>query len=127
MRLDLSADTRNAMVSAVAKMIDSGGKAGRIELCTSSGSLLSTLKFAYPCAETPQDGELMFRTISEDPAARQSGLAKVARVVNSDGWLVMECDVTAQVGDGVVRLNSNDIKAGGPVRLTSFRLSAPKS
>lgn len=126
MKLVLSEDARNAMVNTIADLIDAGGRAGRIELSASNGKVLSTLKFSYPCAGSPEDGELMFKPIAEDPAAAQSGFAQVAKVISSDGKLVLECDVTAQVGDGVIRLNSNDIKIGGPVRITSFRISAPE-
>lgn len=125
MKLRLSEDARNGMVQVIADLIDSGGRAGRIELMAANGKLLSTLKFAFPSAESVHDGELMFKPIAEDPAAVQSGLAQLAHILSSGGSLILECDVTANVGDGVIRLNSNDIKAGGPVRITSFRLSVP--
>lgn len=126
MKISLSDDARNAMVQAVADMIDAGGKAGRIELSTESGALLSVLKFSYPAAGEASGGTLEFNQIFPDESARGSGVAQIASILDSNGTLVFECDVSDKNGDGFAKLNSNDIRAGGPVYITSFRLSAPK-
>jgi hypothetical protein len=126
MKFILSEDARNASVHAIADLIDSGGGAGRIELMTFSGKILSVLKFSYPSAGPAVGGELQFKSIAEDHSARGDGKAELAQVRNSEGQLVFECDVTDMRGDGVIKLNSNVIAAGGPVRLTSFLLTAPK-
>lgn len=124
MKLSLSDAARNAMVEVVSKLIDAGGKAGRIELATKDGALLSVLRFSYPAAGDASNGILQFNPIMDDPAARGSGLATFANVTDSEGVVVFECDVTDPNGDGVIKLNSNEIAAGGPVRITSFKLSA---
>lgn len=126
MKLSLSDAGRNAMVEVIARLIDSGGKPGRIELSTSTGALLSVLKFSYPCAGDASKGELKFSPIQDDGSARGSGLAEVAHIIDADGGLVFECDVTDAKGDGVIKLNSNEIRAGGPVRIESFRLGTGK-
>lgn len=127
MKISLSNDARNAMVDAVASLIDAGGKAGRIELSTETGALLSVLKFSYPAAGQAASGQLEFNQIFQDASARGSGIAEKAQILDSEGRLVFECDVSDVHGSGVVKLNSNDIRAGGPVFITSFKLSAPRS
>jgi hypothetical protein len=126
MNLILAEDARNALVQVIASLVDAGGQPGRIELKTIGGQLLSVLKFQFPSAGDASGGQLQFKQIAEDAAARGSGTAELAQIRDSEGRIVFECDVSDAKGDGVIKLNSNVIAAGGPVRLTSFLLTAPK-
>lgn len=126
MKLGLSDEARNASLRSVSELIDAGGAAGRLELLDSSGKTLSVLRLSFPCASRPVQGVLQFNEIFDDPGARGTGLAEKAEFIDSDGSVVLTCDVSDERGDGIIKMNSNEIAAGGPVRIKSFRLSAPK-
>ena len=123
MSIELSEDARSACLQSVARLIDAAGQAGRIELLTSKGVVLSVLRFSYPCAGMPDGGEMKFGPISEDANTRARGKATDARITDASGNEIFRCDVSALDGDAVVQLNSTDIVPGGVVRLKSFTLA----
>ena len=125
MQISLSDAARNAMVGEVTTLIDGVDGNGRIELLSSFGIVLASLACSSPCAQSPINGTVTFNTISEDPSARASGTAVKARIVDAAGGIVFECDVSDTKGDAVIRLNSNRIVAGGPVRIREFVLVMP--
>ncbi len=125
MILTLSSVAQNELVRVIPALIDSGNGPGLIEILTESGTLLAKLTFSRPSANEPANGEISFKSIKEDSAARATGRAAKARIANSSGGLVFECDVTDEKGDGVIRLNTTSIYAGGPVRISSFILAMP--
>lgn len=122
MMLRMSRDAQDALVQVIPALIDSGTGKGTIEIMTGSRTLLAKLSFSKPSANAPESGSISFKPIAEDSSARAGGKAAIARIQNSDGELVFECDVSDEKGDGVIRLNTTDIHAGGPVRITSFEL-----
>jgi hypothetical protein len=83
------------------------------------------LTFSKPCAPDGAAGTLTFSPIREDASAQASGKAVAARVVDGAGNEVFTCDVSGPAGDAVIRLNSDDIVVGGPVRITEFTLTMP--
>ena len=125
MQINLSDAARNAMVDEVTSLIDGERGNGRIELLASSGIVLASLECSKPCAAPPVNGTVTFNTIAEDPSAKASGTAVKARIVDAAGGIVFECDVSDSKGDAVIRLNSNRIVAGGPVRIREFVLVMP--
>jgi hypothetical protein len=125
MQINLSDDARNAMVGEVTTLIDGERGNGRIELLSSSGLVLASLQCSKPCAAPPINGAVTFNAIAEDPSAKASGTAVKARIVDAIGGVVFECDVSDSRGDAVIRLNSNRIVAGGPVRIREFVLVMP--
>ena len=125
MQINLSDAARNAMLDEVTALIDRERGNGRIELLSSSGLVLASLEFSRPCAPNPANGSVMFNNIAEDPSARATGTAVKARIVDATGGVVFECDVSDTKGDAVIRLNSNRIVAGGPVRIREFVLVMP--
>ena len=125
MQINLSDEARNAMVGEVTTLIDGDDGNGRIELLSSSGMVLASLQCSKPCAQPPANGSVTFNAISEDPSAKASGTAVKARIVDAAGGVVFECDVSDSKGDAVIRLNSNRIVAGGPVRIREFVLVMP--
>jgi hypothetical protein len=125
MQISLSDAARNAMVGEVTTLIDGVDGNGRIELLSSSGIVLASLACSSPCAQSPINGTVTFNTIAEDPSAKASGTAVKARIVDAAGGIVFECDVSDSKGDAVIRLNSNRIVAGGPVRIREFVLVMP--
>lgn len=125
MQINLSDAARNAMLDEVTSLIDGERGNGRIELLSSSGMVLASLEFSKPCAPDPANGSVRFNDIAEDVSARASGTAVQARIVDAAGGVVFECDVSDAKGDAVIRLNSNRIVAGGPVRIREFVLVMP--
>ena len=119
--------TRHALLQVVAALIDNGSGPGRLELLSSDRRVLAVMKFSEPSApDRPQAGTLTFGPIQVDPSARASGAATIGRVLDGDGTEILECSVSDENGDGVIKLNSNFIAAGGPVKINDFTLSYPR-
>ena len=129
-------DSRSAMLDAITTLIDAGAGAGTIKIYTGTMPadaddaivaqvLLATLTFSDPAAPAASAGVLTFSSITQDSAADASGTAKWARVEDSDGNNVFDCDITPTGGGGAIELNTTNIVLGGPVQITSFVLTAP--
>lgn len=121
----LSQPTRNAIVDVIAALIDKSRGNGRIELLSSDRRVLAKLSFSKPCAPDAATGTLRFYDIQEDPSAAANGKAVAARILDGDGQEIFSCDVTDKTGDGTIRLNTNQIVPGGPVRISEFILTMP--
>jgi hypothetical protein len=119
--IELSQEASNAMLDVLAGMMDGGS----IELLTSDGRVLASLKLSSPAAKEAFGGELEFNDIIEEDAALAQGDATAARVLAADSSHVFTCDVGDDNSDAVIKLNTTKIYRGGPVRLLSFRLAMP--
>ena len=119
MIVNLSEHAGNALLNALAGLLDGGS----IELLSDDSRRLAVLKLSDPATEQAAGGEVVFNRISEEDAALAQGNAANARVLASDGGEVFHCDVGDQNSDAVIQLNTTRIFRGGPVRLTSFRLT----
>lgn len=119
--------TRNVVVDAIARLIDMARGAGRIELLDVNGKLLAKMTLSKPCAPEAIAGTLKLYTISEDPAAQGTGQAVRGRIVDASGGEVFGCDVSGPKGSAVIKLNSDQIVAGGPVRISEFTLTMPEN
>jgi len=108
------------MLDALSALMDGG----TIELM-SDQRVLAVLKLSSPAAMAAVDGELEFNPIAEEDAALAQGTATGARLVGPDGTEVFLCDAGDENSDAVIKLNTTKIYAGGPVRLSSFRLVMP--
>ena len=120
MSVELSESAANAMLDALAGLMDGGS----IELM-SDDRVLAVLRLSNPAAAIAADGELALNEISEEDAAPAQGVATTARILGSDGSEVFACDVCDENSDAVIKLNTTRIFRGGPVRLKSFRLVMP--
>lgn len=125
MQISLSNSARNAMVDTISALIDDARESGAIELLSADGQMLAKLQLSKPCAPKGSAGTTKFYQIKEDPAAKATGMAVQARILDGDGAEVFSCDVSDFKGNAVIRLNSNRIVAGGPVRLNEFILTMP--
>lgn len=125
---------RNSMLDQIKTAVDAGAGAGTIKFYTGTQAtnantalgaqvLLGTLTFTDPCASSSASGTLTFSTITEDSAADATGTATWARIQDSTGTVVFDCDVTATGGGGTIELNTTSIVTGGPIRISSFTLS----
>lgn len=130
----LSTSTRNAMLDAIAAAIDAGASGGTIKIydgtqpananaAISTQNLLATLTFSATAAPGAASGTLTFSAITEDTAADANGTATWARIADSDGATVFDCDVNTS--GATINLNTTTIVAGGPVRITSGTLTIP--
>lgn len=118
--------TRNVVVDAIARLIDMARGSGRIELLDVNGKLLAKMALSKPCAPEASAGTLKLYNISEDPAAQGTGKAVRGRIVDASGGEVFGCDVSGPNGSAVIKLNSDQIVAGGPVRISEFTLTMPE-
>lgn len=119
MNVELSQAASNALLDALANLLDGGS----IELLSDDQRRLAVLKLSDPATAQASGGELIFNRIAEEDAALAQGNAANARILASDGSDVFYCDVGDDGSDAVIKLNTTRIFRGGPVRLSSFRLT----
>ena len=82
-----------------------------------SGDLLATIVLAEPIGEI-EDG-LLSITPTGEALIEIGGVATWARIVNGDGVLAWDCDVSDLNGTGELRLPSTTLYAGGYTRIVS--------
>lgn len=121
MIVDLSEIAKNVMMDALSKMMDGG----RIEILSEDRRKLAELKLSRPATKSSQDGEIEFNKIQEEDAAVALGNAAWARVFDNGGAEIFTCDVGDGQSNAVIKLNTQAIFPGGPVRIKSFRLVMP--
>lgn len=80
---------------------------------------LGTLTCSDPSA-TQTAGVITFGTITQDSAADASGTAAWAYIKDSTGAIVNAVDVTDEAGNGVIKLNTTTVVAGGPIQISSL-------
>jgi hypothetical protein len=125
---------RNSRMNLIRDAIDGSSGAGTIKIYTgtqpananaglSGNTLLATLTFTDPCASDASSGVLTFATITEDSAADASGTATWARIADSSGSTVFDCDVGESGSDATLIINNAEVTTGGPVRISSFTLT----
>ena len=127
---------RNQIADQITARIDAGAGPGTIKIydgaqpadaddAITTQTLLATLTFSDPSAPAAVAGVLTFNAITEDSSADDSGTASWARAEDSDGNNAIDVDVTASGGGGTIEMNTVDIVAGGPVRISSFTITVP--
>jgi len=132
----LATPTRNAVCDKVRDLIDGGVAAGTIKFYTAAQPasadtaigaqvLLGTLTFADPSGPAAAAGTTNYSAITEDSSADATGTAAWARIADSAGNTIFDCDVTATGGGGTIEINTTSIVAGGPIRITSFSSTMP--
>lgn len=93
-------------------------------VAVTSQVLLGTLTCSFP-AGSIASGVLTFNPITSDAAADADGTATWARISDSTGLAVLDCDVSPTTGTGSIKLNTTAIKAGGPLAITACVMSLP--
>lgn len=127
----LNETIRNSRLNVIRDAIDAGTGAGTLSVFSgtrpSTGgtetTLLGTLTFSDPSAPDATGGVLTFNDITEDSSADESGTASWARVEDGDGTFVMDLSVGESGSGADLILNTTDIVAGGPIRVTSGTLT----
>lgn len=130
----LAAAARNSMLDAIRALLDAGAAGATVKIYTgtqpanadaalSGNTLLGTLTMSDPAAPGASGGVLTFSAIAEDSSADATGTATWARVADSNGNTVFDCD--AGTSGTTLILNTASIVTGGPVRITSGSLTIP--
>jgi hypothetical protein len=133
MTLKIAANTKNAMLNAIAAAVDGGAGAGTIKIYSgtqpvtadtalSGNTLLATLTTADPAFSAAAAGSI---TLDADPdlsaLAVATGTATFARVADSDGVTVFDGTVGTSGTDFIV--TSASITSGQTVTLTTGTIS----
>jgi hypothetical protein len=125
---------RNARLDGLKTAIDAGAGPGLIKIYSgtqpanadaalSGNTLIGTLTFTDPSAPAASGGVLTFSPIAQDVSADQTLVATWARITDSTGAQVFDCDV-AQSG-ATINLNTVSIVTGGPIQISSFTITDP--
>lgn len=134
MTLTLATASRNAMISALALLLDAGSGAGKIEIRsgtrpatpgdTATGTLLATVVLGDPAFGSASSGVVTLA----DPAAVTgvaSGTATWFRAMDSTNAAVMDGKITATGGGGDLTLATTSISSGLTVDITGGTLTQP--
>ena len=92
------------------------------ETATSGQILLGTCTFSTTSG-TITSGTLTMAAITSDSAADATGVAAWARIKDSTGSVVFDCDVTTTGAGGAIQMPTTSIVVGGPIGFTSFTLT----
>jgi hypothetical protein len=141
MIMRLATPARDALNNALARLIDAAGSAGSLDIYmlgtarstmpatpqvkADPSLLLGSLTLSHPCAEQSSGGIMNFSAVSEEDAAKRDGHAAWARLRDGDGNAVIDWDVGDAESDAVIKLNTADIRKGGPIRIKSITITAP--
>jgi hypothetical protein len=125
---------RSAAANQIRNLVDAGATGGTIKIYTASQpataddaltgqTLLGTLTFSTTSAPDATNGVLTFSAITEDTTADATGVAVWARIQDSNGVNVFDCDVGT--AGATINLNTVNIVAGGAIRITSAVVTVP--
>ena len=127
-------NTRSQLVQQIQIDLDAGAGAGTIKIydgsqpadadtALSGQTLLAQLTFNDPSAPAASAGVLTFSSITDDSSADATGTATWARMEDSDGNTVFDCDVGTS--GATINLNTVSIVIAGVVSITSFTVTVP--
>jgi hypothetical protein len=126
----LSVDLRNAMLDALVATI---GASPVIEIRTGpeptitsadAGTLLATVSLEAAWASAAAGGSVTLVGPSESASVAATGTAEHYRLKSSGGTVHMSGSVSSESGLGELRLDSNELFAGGFVTITSWYFNA---
>ena len=132
MIVNLAASLQTTILNDVQAAIDAGATGGLIKIYTgtipstpntaiTSQILLGTLTFATTSGSIASQ-VFTAAAITSDTSADATGTATWARITDSDGNPVMDCDVSTTTGTGAVKLNTTSIIQDGPIALTGLTI-----
>lgn len=131
----LATAAQQAAMDAVVDLIDGGSGAGTIKIYTgsqpadantavSSQTLLGTLTFSDPAfGATNSSGTATASSITSDTSADATGTAAWARIADSSGNTIFDCDVGTS--GATINLNTVNVVSGATIAITSFTLTHP--
>lgn len=134
--LRLAQATVQAAGDAVVDLIDGGASGGTIDIydgtqpanantAVTSQVKLATVTFqATAFGATSTAGVATAATpLTDDTSAAATGTATWARVSDSNGVVIFDCDVSTS--GATINLNSTSITTGGTVSVSSFTITVP--
>ena len=129
MTIGLATSVRNSRMNVIRDAIDAGAGPGLLRLYTgprpATGgavtTLLAELTFSDPSYAAASSGSITANAINQDTSANADGVAVWARIVDSTGQFVLDCDVGTSGSD--INLNSVSIATGLAVEITSSTLT----
>lgn len=132
----LASATRSALADGINTLLNAGAGAATIKIYSgtqpatgdtalSGNTLLATLTMSDPAAAAASAGVLTLSAITEDSSADATGTATWARIQDSNGTNVFDCDVNT--AGATINLNTTSLVTGGTVRITSFFITMPAS
>lgn len=131
-----------AACDAIVDRIDLGAAAGKLRIYSgtapadadaalSGNTLLAELVLSDPAfgaaADLNPGARATANAIADDTAADATGTASFFRIVDSDGTVIMQGDVTATGGGGTLQLATVSIVANAVVKVTSLTFTVPES
>ena len=130
----LATAAQQSACDAVVDLIDGGSGAGTIEIRSgtqpttandaATGTLLATLTFSDPAfGAASSSGIATASAITQDSSADDTGTASWARIKDSTGATIFDCDVGTS--GATINLNTVSIVAGAAVSLSSFTVTHP--
>lgn len=129
--------SQQAAMDSVVDLIDAGAGPGTISIYTASQpanantavsgqTLLGTLTFADPAfGATTTSGVATAGTITGDNSADATGTAAWARIADSNGATIFDCDVGEAADSATITLDSKSIVSGGTIDITAFTMTHP--
>ena len=137
MTVRISTAARNAMVGAIAALVDGGSGAGKLRVYTGSqpaggpgsaatGTLLLEITLNDPAFDAAASGSA---ALDVSPALSGTGVADGtagwARILDSANTAVVDGSVTATGGGGDITVSTTAISTGLTVNLTGLTLTQP--
>jgi hypothetical protein len=128
--------TRNALADLIDDLINGGASGGLIRIydgtqpasandAITTQTLLAELTFGDPAFGAASVGVITANSITGDSSANATGTATWARIVDSNGTTIFDCDVGTS--GATINLNSVSLVTGAPVSITSFTITVPAS
>lgn len=124
MALNLSTAARNAMISALAGLVDAGAAAGKLVFRTVADVEVATLTFSDPAFGAPSTGTVTANAITADTSATGGTTTKFT-LEDSDANVIATGTVGTSGSD--INLSSTSIGAGDTVTVTSLTMTQPAS
>lgn len=125
MAVTLSTAARNALLDAIAALVDGGAGAGKLKIYDTTPTLLAELTMSDPAFAAASGGVLTANAITDDSAANATGTAATFDVTDSDDAVVYSGSVGTSGAD--LNLNTTSISAGLAVSVTSLTITAPNA
>lgn len=125
--IEISDDLANDRSIATLNRLDNGAGHARIRIYDGTrpafgvaGNVLAEVILDKPCGVV--DSRILTLHATDAALVLKSGNATWARVINANGDIVFDADVTDSSGTGDIRLSKTTLYEGGEVTLTSAKL-----
>ena len=124
--IQISTELNEARLQGVVSFLDTGLANAKVQIYDATrpafaappgNTPLVEVSLTKPCGTV--SGGLLTLTQLEDGLIMRSGTATWARVINGDGLIAFDCDVSDGLGTGEIQFPEVTLFAGGAARMTS--------